>query len=260
MATIEELRTFIERGKLASKNYRVWECESSGGKRTQSPMKVGKDAWRGILFDEEVRIELGGPKIPSSVVVFCTQNLQEIHPGRVTLIGPDLADIDQPMVPFGGIFLVAGQSITREMLNKVRRTVFLSNEIEGFSQRSVSRQFWYRVSKSIISRGASFLHLGEAFSTLFTGGFPGIIEGVEAMFITQNDSLVRELSELEVRVKETFTEAFREKIASYAKLRDDCDFSWGCDICDYQPVCEEIRDIIRIRDEKAAKEKQEEEL
>ncbi|MHA1733243.1 MAG: hypothetical protein ACTSU5_14950 [Promethearchaeota archaeon] len=253
MDAFRELRNFVETLKLGTRNYSVWETGANSKADTSGlPMRVGRGAWRGVLFEEEIALELGGVSTPSTAIVLCTNGVDLVHQGRVTLVGPDLPDIHGPNWPFALVILVGGKKITADEINKVRRVVHISDEIEGFAQRSVSRRFWYRVGRKIRDRGVSFRDIGRAFAYLFQSSYPEMVERVEVTFVTTSPGDVERLVEIEKVVKEQYTTAFKDKIARIAKLRDDCGFDWDCDVCDYEPVCEEIRDIIKIREDTMA--------
>ncbi|MFX0102295.1 MAG: hypothetical protein ACFFCS_22210 [Candidatus Hodarchaeota archaeon] len=216
------------------------------------PIKVGKDVWRGVLFEEETRIELGGINDPSTAFVVHDENVEMINDGTITLIGPDIQDIKKSTCSFGIIVIIGGNRIKPEHLNRIRSTFIISGEIEGFALSSSPRYKRFKVSKDVFERGVSFEHIGRAFMYLFQNSFPALIERIEIIFFSADTNSIRDLIEFEQRIKHYFSDAIREKIYNYAvklgKIRDDCDLDIECDICENEPICIEIKEIIERRE------------
>lgn len=259
---LSELRAVYEQAKLKSQQYEVWTIPTRSEDLREAlsavPLQVGRGAWRGVLFEEEIHCDFGGPGVPSMAAVLCVRVPEIVHDGRVTLVGPDLPELPRGTHELGILVFVGGRAISDRMLNRIRRVLFLSDEIEGFAQRSLSRKQWFRVSRDLVSRGVSFRDIAAALALLFREAFPELVETVEVYVITTLPAFVGKLVELGVRVKETYTRAFQERVYEYAqrqqalleqddKLRADCDFDWECNVCEFQTICDELRQIVEMR-------------
>ncbi|MBD3354142.1 MAG: hypothetical protein GF364_21855 [Candidatus Lokiarchaeota archaeon] len=258
MNELDEIRTIIEESKLKYKNYQVWDLASTENFNLEQavselPFNIGKGVWKGILLNDDVKLNLGGKHALTSANVLCINSSDVIHNFRISLIGPDVLEISKKTVDFAMMVLIGGKKIEKSVLNKLKRTIYLSNEIDGLSLRSISRKFWYQISNILYDKQVSFKHIGIAFIALYLQEFEDIIESIEVVFIIDDEDAILKLIDLEPKIKKIYSEAFKDKIWKYAKQRDDCDFDWECAVCDYQSICNEIRNIIKLRENKITK-------
>jgi CO dehydrogenase/acetyl-CoA synthase beta subunit len=245
---LPELRKIIEKAKLEIIDYKIWNHKDNLPlDLTNLPLKVGSHAWRGVLLEEETQLRLGNSKNPTVLSVICQNNSNGIHHGRITLIGPDLGSIHNKENLFGLIVIIGGSKINSENVNRLRSTIYISDQIEEFELGSNLKQRRFKIGKGIYNRGISFEHIGEAIIKLFLDYHKDLIESIEIIIITKGESLVKDLLEIDKIVQKDYIESMKTKINKYAKQRDDCDFDWECKTCDYQHVCDEIRQIMAER-------------
>jgi CO dehydrogenase/acetyl-CoA synthase beta subunit len=262
---LEDFRNLVEIAKHSQQEIIIWNqsaIRDNWNAIAGPSLKVGKGSWRGVLLDDEVRINLGGFNTPSMAMVICSKIPVLIHHGRITLIGPDIPEIDimgeQDIqeIEFAMIALVGGSNIEDTHLKKIRDVILITDDIEGFSLRALNRRYWYRISKEIVKKQVSFQHIGLAFLRLFTKTFPKLVETVEIIFIINDRSIIEKLNEFEKSINSLITEKIKEKLSNTSeKIRDDCDFDWGCEECNYKTTCDELKKMITFRED-ALKEKQ----
>ena len=261
MKEFTDIRKFIESKKRLSPGYKVWDLETI---LPRLPIKVGEDVWQGIIFKEDIQIEFGNQRNPSSSWLVCLNEVAKVHSSRVTLIGPDIGEIEKKESPLGMLAIVGGIKIESDHLQQLNSVLAIANSIEGFLLRSLPRKKWFRLSKNVYEKGISFEHIGQAFITLFKKKYPDLVESVEIVFITQDSDSVLELQEYEKSISKIFRTALQGKIIEYIKkyekLRGDCDLDEECEICDYKPVCEGINEMIETRNRTKEEQKQLKEL
>ncbi len=248
---MDNLRRLLEIAKLESKDYAIWQAgPETPALLEQLPIKVGPRSWSGVLIDDEVQIRLGDFSTPSTAFLRLVSDQNGVQDGRITLIGPDLSLIAEPIIPFAMGVLVALQEATSELIKRLNRTLQVTDEIEGFMQRSARGDPRFLISKHIIRRGASFQHIGRAFLHLFRTKYPREVQKIEIFFLTAIPSIVVELKKYREQAVQDVIKSWQAKIQKLDKLRVDCEFEWECEACDYQKICEELRDIIRLRGSK----------
>lgn len=251
MDILQELRKVIEKAKLDQGSYSIWNLgQTLSSDLKDLPIEVGKNVWKGVLLPEETHLYLGSFNKPTVLSIICQNSSEGIHHGRITLIGPDLHKIITTENLFGLLILIGGQKITKDITAKIRSTIYISNQIEGIELSSNLKQKQFKIGKEIFYRGISFKHIGEAIFKLYLDVHKNLIESIEIIIITQGESLINELLELNKHVQHDYYESIKDKLIKYVKMRDDCDFDWDCKICNYQAVCEEIRKIIIERSDK----------
>ncbi len=245
------LRRQLEMAKLESKDYAIWQLgPETPATLEQMPLKVGPRSWSGVLVDEEVQVRLGDFFTPSTAFLLAVSDQNGVQDGRITLIGPDLSAIAQPVIPFAMGVLVTLQEATTDLIKQLNRSLQVSDEIEGFMQRSARGDPRFLIGKQIVTRGASFQHIGRAFLHLFRTKFPREVQTIEIFFLTAIPSIVVEMKKYREQSVQDVIKVWHAKIQKLDKLRADCEFEWECKACDYHKICEELRDIIRIREEK----------
>ena len=68
------------------------------------------NSYKTIILEEETQLELGGIDQYSTSLVFPTNSLKEIEDGRITLIGPEIKNIQENRISFGQIIVLGGKS------------------------------------------------------------------------------------------------------------------------------------------------------
>nr|MDO8085827.1 hypothetical protein [Candidatus Sigynarchaeum springense] len=211
------------------------------------PMRVGPGAWSGVLPEDEVQIHFGDYATPSTALLIVAPGARALHDGRVTLVGPDIPRLSGSVVPFALVVVAWGAGLTPDRVRELRRGLQVTDQIEGFAQCSIPREIRFTLSKAIFKREISFRHLGHAFIQLFREQFADFIQSVEVIFLTASPNTIIALKKITQAIRSDMAAALRAKLAQRLKSREDCEFEWECADCEYQRICEELRDIIRMR-------------
>jgi len=211
---------------------------------------VKLDSYKEIILQEETELELGGISRKSFSLVYPIQNpnfKEFLKNGAITLIGPEIKDISTPSIDFGMIILIGGSRITEKDLEVLKRFNFISNGIEGFLIRSIPRRFWCRISSELIEKKVSFQFLGNAILYLYKQKFGDMIESIEIFFVNSHSEIIDDYIRITSKIREQNNKRWIEKIEEWRK-RIDCDYDWGCEICPYQELCYDIKQVLVERE------------
>lgn len=244
MVNLHEIRSFIESQKLKGQQYSV----KIMSKDDPVFLKIGHRIWDGIILKEDVGIELGSIDHPIVKTLISLNESTGIHNSRITLIGKDLPDISTPSCKFGYLILIRGKNISNTDINKMRRAIFLSTNIEGIFEKQSGRNSWYQITRKLLDQNFSFLHIGTALMKLIRNEFPGDVE-IEILMTVENDLVLTYFRELHDISKIDSIKQFQENIKKIQKLRPDCDYDWECTVCDNKEICDQVRDMIARRNE-----------
>ena len=186
----------------------------------------------GVIYEgERIRrndmyIELGGPDVKEKFELARVKKSKEVEDGKVTIIGPDLKDMEEgKSYPFGMLIEVAGPKLEPELEGVIERRIHaFSNYIEGFMHLNQRYDIWLRLSKKSFQKGLdSFQYIGNVLQRLFKSELP-IIEKIQITFITDSK-----------KVKELYDEAIQIYETRDAKARglkdEEVDKFYGCVLC-----------------------------
>jgi len=186
----------------------------------------------GVIYEgERIRkaqmyVELGGPKVDYKFELVRARSMDEIEDGKITIIGPDLNELEEGgRYPFGIYIEVAGKQIEEELEGVIERRIHeYTNYIEGVMHLNQRYDIWIRVSKNSYKKGlTSFKIIGKVLERLFKSELP-IIEKMQITFITDP-------KEVEKRHKEAL-EVYEARDARARGLKDEeVDMFYGCSLC-----------------------------
>jgi CO dehydrogenase/acetyl-CoA synthase beta subunit len=198
----------------------------------------------GIIFKEDTAIELGHPSVGSCAAVLTTRDASLVEGARITLVGPDIAETDEKMLPFAQIAVGCCEREPEEACSEMDRILHVSARMTGYMLRSVPDMIWARVSKDAVGSGFSLKTLGSRLIASANAEGPGI-SGIEMFFATGSRSDVAELGEIVAPARDKLT-----KIKMFGRGEDgsyQCDTTLDCIVCPEKSVCDTIRDVITIR-------------
>jgi acetyl-CoA decarbonylase/synthase complex subunit beta len=186
----------------------------------------------GVIYEGErirrkdMQVELGGPDVKEKFELARVKGPEEIEDGKVTIVGPDLKDMEEGKAyPFGILIEVAGAKLDPELEGVIERRIHaFSNFIEGFMHLNQRYDIWLRLSKKSFQKGLnSFEYIGKVLHRLFKSELP-IIEKMQVTFITDPE-----------RVKEMYGESLQIYEARDARARglkdEEVDKFYGCVLC-----------------------------
>src|SRR5512137_2065961 len=74
-----------------------------------------------LILKEDTAVELGGPATAGTTFLLWTDDVSLVSDGRVTLIGPDISETTETVLPFGQVTLIAGASLNKELQPRLER-------------------------------------------------------------------------------------------------------------------------------------------
>ncbi len=186
----------------------------------------------GVIYEGErirrkdMQVELGGPSIKEKFELAKVRGLDEIEDGKVTIIGPDIKDMNEGSAyPLGILVEVAGSTIDQQLEGVIERRIHgYMNYVEGFMHLNQRYDIWIRLGKKSFQKGLnSFEYIGKVLYKLFKSELP-IIEKVQITFITDP-----------AKVQELYPRALEDYEARDARARglkdEDVDKFYGCVLC-----------------------------
>ena len=186
----------------------------------------------GVIYEgERIRrkdmyVELGGPKVDHKFELVRVRKPEEVEDGKITIIGPDLNELEEgKSYPFGILIEVAGKQLEEDLEGVIERRIHeYCNYIEGFMHLNQRYDIWLRLSKKSFRKGLnSFKYIGKVLQRLFKSELP-IIEKIQVTFYTDPE-----------KIKERYEEALKIYEARDARARgltdEEVDTFYGCTLC-----------------------------
>jgi len=186
----------------------------------------------GVIYEGErirrkqMHVELGGPKIEAKFEVVKSRPMDEIEDEKITVIGPDLKELEPgKSYPFGIWVDVAGKDVEEELEGVIERRIHeFCNYIEGFMHLNQRYDIWLRISKKSFEKGLnSFKMIGKVLYRLFKSDL-SFIEKIQITFVTDPE-----------KAKEMMKKAMKIYEARDARARglkdEDVEEFYGCSLC-----------------------------
>ncbi len=210
------------------------------------PIRVGPGSSPRVVLRSETFVELGGPDAGSSGQLLWTEDDSLVQDGRVTLVGPDIPASEGASLPYGQAILVAGSGLTGEEHELLERTQYVADRIEGYMVKTTSERLWSRVSRDAVTKGFNFKSLGSALMAIFKSELEKL-SAVELVFVTSSKEDVQRLEEIATQVRSIGKNIVRENWLARGYDILECTLGWDCSTCPDRPVCDDIREVIKIR-------------
>ncbi|MFW9799684.1 MAG: CO dehydrogenase/CO-methylating acetyl-CoA synthase complex subunit beta [Candidatus Thorarchaeota archaeon] len=186
----------------------------------------------GVVYEgERVRgkdmfVELGGPKMEKKFELALAREMDQIDDEKVTIIGPDLKDMEEGSYhPLGILVEVAGKDIEPDLEGVVERRIHeYVNFVEGMMHLNQRYDIWIRLSTRSYGKGFNTLeHLGKVLIRLFKSEM-NIIEKIQVTFLTDPEKVAEQYDEAINR--------YNERDARARGLSDaEVDTFYGCSLC-----------------------------
>jgi CO dehydrogenase/acetyl-CoA synthase beta subunit len=197
-----------------------------------------------IILKEDTQLELGHPAAGSCYGVLATHDSTLVHGGRVTLVGPDICDARADRLPFAQIALSRCTGDIQETASLIDRTLHTSAPTDGYMLRSAPDRIWARVSKQAARSGFSLLDVGARLLHALSRADTGITAS-EILFVTTSREDVSSLADIVEPARQKL-----RKLTQYVRADDgsyECASALDCTECPEKPVCDNIREVIKIR-------------
>jgi len=198
----------------------------------------------GIILKEDTLLELGHPSVGSLNASLTTNESSLIDNGHITVIGPEISEMQGRQLPFAQIAVGSCQEQVNDLPFLMDRALHTSAQTDEYMVRTQPGAIWARLSKSAATSGFSFEQLGKRLIQSLLHKIDSL-EHLELFFVTGHKSDIGELTEIIAPAKTRLN-----KLKTFARTDDgeyECSTDLDCDDCSEQEVCDTIRDVIKIR-------------
>jgi acetyl-CoA synthase len=170
------------------------------------PITIGPAFEGETIRKNDAFVEFGGGRTTAFELVKMVGH-DEIEDGKITVIGPEIDDIEEgSKLPLGIYIKIYGRKMQEDFESVLERRVhYFINYGEGLWHVAQRDLAWVRISKEAKEKGFKFKHFGEILIAKYKSEFPAIVDRVEVIIYTD---------------KEKVEEKIKEARASYAK-RDE---------------------------------------
>ena len=228
------------------RKFREFDCPASAEDLTRGlPVRVGPKAGSDIILRGDTFVELGSPDVGSASFLLWTDDPSLLKSGRITLIGPDIPESEGASLPFGQVIIAAGKKLSGDKHELIERTQYISDQIEGYMLKGMSRQMWGRISKDAARKGFNFETLGRALMAIFKSSIPEV-EAIEIIFVTTSKEDLEPLQDLGEQVREISKNVTKE-IWKSKGYDIECFSPYDCNNCPDSTVCDEIKEMVNVR-------------
>jgi CO dehydrogenase/acetyl-CoA synthase beta subunit len=249
-AYIPKIADYVTDLRAKSRQIREFRCPSDVGQLLEGlPVRVGPGASQGIILRGDTFAEIGNPEAGSAAFLLWTDNPALVNDGKITLIGPDIPESPDASLPFGQVLIVAGSGLTEKDHQTLEHAQFVADRIEGYMIRSVAQLIWSRVHKEVASRGFCFETLGRALVSIFKTDVPKV-QAMEILFVTSGKDDLEPLGTMGAQVNKIFKSMLREDWKARGFDVYECASGYDCKSCPDQPVCDDIKEVIKVRKKK----------
>ena len=195
---------------------------------------------RSLVLSKDTAVELGNPRDASTSFLLWLDDPHKVRDRRITVIGPDVTELNGKRAPFGKVVIVAGDGFDEEnSYNRHREMERLRYDVhlEGYMMRGVSQYMreWSRISLKAVEDGFSFRILGGALIDKYSQ--LDYIRAVEVVFITSGLDDVMHMSSV--------AEGVVRITGAMNKMAEE--LSFDCDECDYNDVCGDVSEMRAMR-------------
>ena len=249
-AYIPKIAEYTSDLRAKGRQIREFRCPSDVGQLLEGlPVRVGPGASQGIILRSDTFAEIGNPEAGSAAFLLWTDNPALVNDGKMTLIGPDIPESPDASLPFGQVLIVAGSGLTEKDHQTLEHTQFVADRIEGYMIRSVAQLIWSRVHKEVASRGFCFETLGRALVSIFKTDVPKV-QAMEILFVTSGKDDLEPLGTMGAQVNKIFKSMLRDDWKARGFDVYECASGYDCKSCPDQPVCDDIKEVIKVRKRK----------
>jgi CO dehydrogenase/acetyl-CoA synthase beta subunit len=247
---IKKVAQCVEEIRRDGRQVRDFDCAGNPSELAEElPVRVGQQASSGIILRSDTFAELGSPDAGSCAFVLWTGKPSLIRDGRITLIGPGIQESAGASLAFAQVLMVAGEDLGDEEHSTLDQSQYVSDQIEGYMIRSTPGRMWSRISKDAAAKGFDFDVLGKALMVLFKSEMAKI-QAMEVVFVTSGREDVQRLDEIAEQVRTIGKNIVRKTWLAKGYDILECTLGWDCKSCSDQAVCDEIRDVVKIRKRK----------
>jgi CO dehydrogenase/acetyl-CoA synthase beta subunit len=252
-AYIRKVADYVESMRGAGRQIRIFDCPGDAANLLAGlPVKVGPGAGSGIVMRGDTFAELGSPDAGSCAFPLWTDSPDLIRDGGITLIGPDILESKGASLPFGQILMAGGKELGEKEHSALDESQYVSDQIEGYMVKSTPGRMWTRISNDAADRGFSFEALGKALMGIYKSQVPQV-EVMAVVFVTSDKDDVQRLGDIAEQVRKISKDIVRETWLARGYDILECTLGWDCSTCDDKTVCDDIKEVIKVRKKKTKK-------
>jgi CO dehydrogenase/acetyl-CoA synthase beta subunit len=151
------------------------------------PVEVGLIHEGERIRKEEMRVELGGPKVSEKFELVLVKDNERVVDGSISVIGTDLSALEEgKSYPFGILVEVSGEKLEEDLEGVFERRIHeYLNYIQGVMHLNQRYDIWVRVGKKAYTKGlTSFDQIGRVLISLYKSELP-IIEKFKYPFLPE---------------------------------------------------------------------------
>jgi CO dehydrogenase/acetyl-CoA synthase beta subunit len=235
------IRDFEDDLRIKGRVVRVWSADLR-----QIEDKSGSENKPPLILKEDTAVELGGPATAGTTFLLWTDDVSLVSDGRIILIGPDITETTEPVIPFGQVVLVAGSFLSHEAQPRLERDLRDAENVPGYAVRSTGGRIWSRVSREARDGGFSLRRLGSAVLSQLHYR-QAAVTAAEIIFVTSSVEDVQSLERIGAQVRKLSHDLRRERLKQVSDDVYECRSGVSCDVCTDSEVCTDIRQIVAIR-------------
>jgi len=189
------------------------------------PVPYGSAFEGEVVRKADMRVEFGGKHSRAFEYLYMTK-MDEIEDGKIELIGPEFADLEnQGSMDLGILVKVAGRKMEKDFEPVLERQIHYfingASGIQHIGQRDIA---WIRISNSAAEKGFNLNHFGDILHARFNDDFGSIVDKVEITLITEPDMHAEWL--------QTSRDAYEERNVRMGSMVDESvDDFYSCTLC-----------------------------
>ncbi|MCK4300048.1 MAG: CO dehydrogenase/CO-methylating acetyl-CoA synthase complex subunit beta, partial [Planctomycetes bacterium] len=182
---------------------RVIEIRPISVKLKEIPVPFGPAFEGESIRKGDMYFEAGGTRTPAFEVVHMRENRDDVEDGKITMIGPDIEDIEEgAQIPLGIVVEVYGKKMQEDFESVVERRVHqFVNFTNGGWHTGQRDLIWIRMSKDAVAKGLKIEHLGLMLNAKIKDEFAGIIDRCQVTLITKEDVMAEYTPAADVKYK-----------------------------------------------------------
>jgi len=149
------------------------------------PITIGPAFEGETIRKGDMYIEFGGGRTQAYEVVRMVGE-DEIEDGKITVVGPEIDDVEEgAKLPLGIEVKIFGRKMQEDFEGVLERRIhYFINYGEGLWHVAQRDLAWLRISKEAVAKGFKFKHYGEILIAKFKDEFPAIVDRVEVTIYT----------------------------------------------------------------------------
>jgi acetyl-CoA synthase len=169
--------------------------------------------------------QMGGGKTQATELVKMAE-MNDIEDGKVTVVGPDIGDVQEgDVLPLGIYVQVAGREMQVDFEPILERQIHhLVNYIQGVMHMGQRDIAWIRVSKAAVEKGFTIKDIGVVLHAKFHQDFGAILDKVEVTLYTKKEDVdpLTERARAEYRTRDERVDKMTD---------EDVEIFYSCTLC-----------------------------